>query len=103
MVSVGFLFTFSQHSQALYPSKGLSWVASVGQWLIRRILIMPRMKCGCPYSASTAMIGHAPSVERLYPTFGKHELQSSLCEAFPLIWLWQWAGRHFPELRGCFH
>ena len=37
---------------------------------------MPRMKCRCPYSAS-AMIGHAHSVERLYPAVGKHELQSS--------------------------
>ena len=52
-------------------------VVSVGLWSVRRIfLILPRMKCRCPYSAS-AMIGHAHSVERLYPHWGKHELQSS--------------------------
>jgi len=41
------------------------------------LLITLRMKCRCPYSAS-AMIGHVPSVERLYPAVGKHELQSLL-------------------------
>ena len=55
----------------------LSWVVSVGLWLVRRTFLnIPRMKCRCPYSAS-AMIGHAHSVERLYPDWGKHELQSS--------------------------
>jgi len=28
-------------------------------------------------------LDHAPSVKRLYPIVGKHELQSSLCEASP--------------------
>jgi len=64
-------------------SKGLSWGVSVRQWSVRRIvLIMPRLKCRCLYSGS-AMIRHAPSVKRLYPTVGKHELQSSHCEASP--------------------
>ena len=53
---------------------------SAGRQSVRRIfLIMLRMKCLCPYSA-LAMIGYASSVKRLYPTVGKHELQSSLLE-----------------------
>src|SRR6266545_305810 len=37
-------------------SKGLSRGVNVGQWSVRRIfLVMPRLKCRCPYSAS-AMI-----------------------------------------------
>ena len=72
-----------QHSYTPHLSKGLSWIIGVEQWLIRHVfLIMPRTKCLCPYSA-LAMVGHASSVERLYPTVGKHELQSSLHEAPP--------------------
>ena len=91
-----------QHSP---PSKGLSWVVSVGLRPVRRIfLISPRMKCRCPYSAS-AMMGYAHSVERLYPDWGKHELQSSqfvrrLHPKFGFGYDW---GRRFCELRGCFH
>jgi len=51
--------------------KGLYCAVSVCQWSVRRIfLIIPRMKCRCPYSASV-MIGHARSVERLYPHWGQ--------------------------------
>ena len=54
-----------------------SEIVSVRLWSVRRIFLnLLRMKCRCPYSAS-AMIGHAHSVERLYPVWGKHELQSS--------------------------
>ena len=88
-----------RHIRPIWPP-----VISMGQWSIRRIfLIMPRMKCRCPYSAS-AMIGHAPSVERLYPTVGKHELQGSVCEAsLPKFGFGHERGRRFPELRGHFH
>jgi len=89
------------HITPIRPPQGS--VISVGQWSIRRIfLIMPRMKCRCPYSA-LAMIGHAPSVERLYPTVGKHELQGSVCEAsLPKFGFGHERGRRFPELRGHF-
>jgi hypothetical protein len=70
-----FFFSALQHSHYL---QGLWSVVSAGLWSVRHIFLKaPRMKCRCPYSAS-AMIGHAHSVERLYPSWGKHELQSSL-------------------------
>ena len=78
-----YLRTTPQRSNTHHLRKGCDCVVSAGQWLLRRIFsIMPRMKCRCPYSASV-MIGHVRSVERLYPFGGKHELQSSLCEASP--------------------
>ena len=87
------------------PSVEWAVVVSMAQWLIRRIfLIMPRMKCLCPYSAS-AMIGHAPSVERLYPSDCGQAWapEFALWGVSTLIWLWPWVGRRLPELRGCFH
>jgi len=106
--SISSSFSFMPCPSALQyspSSKGLSWVVSVGLRLVRRIvLITPRMKCHCPHSAS-AMMGHAHSVERLYLSWGKHELQSShfmrrLHPKFGFGYDW---GRRFCELRVWFH
>ena len=81
-VSILYLFVLSIHALSIStPVLSIFERAvvgvSVGLRSVRRFfLITPRMKCHCPHSVS-AMIGHAHSVERLYLSWGKHELQSS--------------------------
>ena len=88
MVSVSLLFhsplPLTSRFAALHLSKGLPLV-SMGEWLVAS-LIIPCMKC-CPFS-TLAMIGHAPSVKRLYPSVGKHDLH----EASTTFGLFDWTG-----------